>query len=197
MFVKCYLHVYEIQMFIEYNINGKQIFNAGAGSERVVAGQAPGRVSGQAAAERREVPPDRPTPYTFFFFFITLGLELSDTKVYAPSVRALLGTASHYCGAVVLESYPLHPTPYTLQTSSVSRQAAPERWEVPPDRPTPCTLHTTPSPYNLTLHPDPTPQHFTLGQAVANRWEVPPDRPAPSPEPFVYHQPPDRLFQLP
>ena len=51
-------------MFIEYNINGKQIFNAGAGSERVVAGQAPGRVSGQAAAERWEVPPDRPTPCT-------------------------------------------------------------------------------------------------------------------------------------
>ena len=25
-----------------------------------------------------------PTPHTFFFFFITLGLELSDTKVYEP-----------------------------------------------------------------------------------------------------------------
>jgi len=31
-----------------------------------------------------------------FFFFITLGLELSDTKVYEPEIRALLGTASHY-----------------------------------------------------------------------------------------------------
>ena len=29
------------------------------------------------------------------FFLITLGLELSDTKVYAPYIRALLGTASH------------------------------------------------------------------------------------------------------
>jgi len=28
------------------------------------------------------------------FFFITLGLELSDTKVYEPQIRALLGTAS-------------------------------------------------------------------------------------------------------
>ena len=41
---------------------------------------------------------------SFFFFFITLGLELSDTK----SLRALStsppGTASQYCGAVVLES---------------------------------------------------------------------------------------------
>jgi hypothetical protein len=36
-------------------------------------------------------------------FFITLGLELSDTKVYAPYIRALLGTAAQYCEAVVLE----------------------------------------------------------------------------------------------
>ena len=27
----------------------------------------------------------------FFFFFITLGLELSDTKVYEPYIRPLLG----------------------------------------------------------------------------------------------------------
>ena len=39
----------------------------------------------------------------FFLFFITLGLELSDTKVYEPYIRGLLGTASQYCGAVVLE----------------------------------------------------------------------------------------------
>jgi len=38
----------------------------------------------------------------FFFFFITLGLELSDKKVYEPEIRALLGTASHFCEAVVL-----------------------------------------------------------------------------------------------
>ena len=36
-----------------------------------------------------------------FFFFITLGLQLSDTKVYEPEIRALLGTASHFCEAVV------------------------------------------------------------------------------------------------
>jgi hypothetical protein len=34
------------------------------------------------------------------FFFITLGLELSDANVYEPSIRALLGTASQYCEAV-------------------------------------------------------------------------------------------------
>jgi len=31
------------------------------------------------------------------------SLELSDTKVYEPSIRALLGTASHFCEVVVLE----------------------------------------------------------------------------------------------
>ena len=30
----------------------------------------------------------------FIFFFTTLGLELSDTEVYEPEIRALLGTAS-------------------------------------------------------------------------------------------------------
>ena len=39
----------------------------------------------------------------FYYFFITLGLELSDTKVHEPSIRALLGTASHYCEALVLK----------------------------------------------------------------------------------------------
>ena len=38
-----------------------------------------------------------------FFLLITLGLELSDTKVYEPYIRVLLGTASHYCGAVGLD----------------------------------------------------------------------------------------------
>ena len=37
----------------------------------------------------------------FSFFLITLGLKLSDAKVYEPWIRALLGTASHYCEAVV------------------------------------------------------------------------------------------------
>jgi hypothetical protein len=38
------------------------------------------------------------------FFFITLGLELSDIKVYEPEIRALLGTASHFCEAVRFEA---------------------------------------------------------------------------------------------
>jgi hypothetical protein len=33
--------------------------------------------------EVEETPP-KANPSTFFFFFITLGLELSDTKVYEP-----------------------------------------------------------------------------------------------------------------
>ena len=39
-----------------------------------------------------------------FSFVITLGLELSDKKVYEVSIRALLGTASQYCEALVLKS---------------------------------------------------------------------------------------------
>ena len=31
------------------------------------------------------------------------SLELSDTKVYEPQIRALLGTASHFCEIVVLK----------------------------------------------------------------------------------------------
>ena len=43
--------------------------------------------------------------FFFFFFVFILGLQLSDTKVYEPEIRALLGTASHYCEAAVLKSY--------------------------------------------------------------------------------------------
>jgi len=32
------------------------------------------------------------------------SLELSDTKVYEPSIRALLGTASHFCEVVAGQS---------------------------------------------------------------------------------------------
>jgi len=36
---------------------------------------------------------------------------LSDTTVYEPSIRALLGTASHFCEVVVLK---LRPTPQVV-----------------------------------------------------------------------------------
>jgi len=39
--------------------------------------------------------------------------ELSDTKVYEPYIRALLGTASHFCEVVVLELI-TNPNPETL-----------------------------------------------------------------------------------
>ena len=42
--------------------------------------------------------------YFLLLFIITLGLELSDTNVYEPQIRALPGTVSHYCQAVVLKS---------------------------------------------------------------------------------------------
>jgi len=49
--------------------------------------------------------------FFFFFFFFTLvtgttrslSLKLSDTRVYAPQIRALLGTAAHLCRVVVLK----------------------------------------------------------------------------------------------
>ena len=34
------------------------------------------------------------------------SLELSDTKVYEPGIRALLGAVSHFCEVVVLELRP-------------------------------------------------------------------------------------------
>jgi len=38
-------------------------------------------------------------------------LELGDTKVYEPQIRALLGTAAHFCEVVVLErAKPLYST---------------------------------------------------------------------------------------
>ena len=33
----------------------------------------------------------------------SLGLELSDKRVYAPQMRARLGTTAHFCQVVVLE----------------------------------------------------------------------------------------------
>ena len=37
------------------------------------------------------------------FSVLLSSLELSDAKVYEPQIRALLGTASHFCEAVVLK----------------------------------------------------------------------------------------------
>jgi len=38
-----------------------------------------------------------------FFSLLLSRLELSDTKVYAPYIRARLGTAAHFCEVVVLK----------------------------------------------------------------------------------------------
>ena len=42
---------------------------------------------------------------SLLFFFIALGLELSDTKVYEPEIRALLGNASRFCEASAKQLY--------------------------------------------------------------------------------------------
>ena len=38
-----------------------------------------------------------------FSSLLLSSLELSDTKVYEPSIRARLGTAAHFCEVVVLK----------------------------------------------------------------------------------------------
>ena len=50
----------------------------------------------------------------FFFFFTrvtgprrSLSLKLSDTRVYAPQILARLGTTTHFCEVVFLESMSL------------------------------------------------------------------------------------------
>jgi len=44
--------------------------------------------------------------YLFFSSLSLSSLELSDTQVYTPYIRALLGTASHFCKVVVLKLRP-------------------------------------------------------------------------------------------
>ena len=59
----------------------------------------------------RRIAPIREGHLLFFFFFFTLvtgprrslSLKLSDTRVYEPQIRALLGTASHFCEVIVLK----------------------------------------------------------------------------------------------
>ena len=56
------------------------------------------------------------------FSLLLSSLELSDTKVYEPQMRALLGTASHFCEVVDLKlSMPLSDLG-AEQTSSVRPQ---------------------------------------------------------------------------
>jgi len=53
-------------------------------------------------------------PFKLFLFSSLLlsSLEMSDTKVYEPQIRARLGTAAHFCKVFVLKLFPLqgrHP----------------------------------------------------------------------------------------
>ena len=54
-------------------------------------------------------PPPSPRDASFFFFTLVTGprrslsLKLSDTRVYAPQIRARLGTTTHFCEVVVLK----------------------------------------------------------------------------------------------
>jgi len=53
-------------------------------------------------------------------------LELSDTNVYEPEIRARLGTAAHFCEVVVLKSFKPHiPNPKTLPLTPNPRVGGP------------------------------------------------------------------------
>jgi hypothetical protein len=55
----------------------------------------------QGLGVRNEGPESR---RTFVSSLLLAILELNDTNVYVPSIRALLGTASQFCEVVVLKS---------------------------------------------------------------------------------------------
>ena len=81
---------------------------------RNTAGRGGGGV--RRGAERAPRPPRRRGLLLLYY-----SLELSDTKVYEPQIRALLGTASHFCEAVVLR---LRTVPISLRTLRVIRRGA-------------------------------------------------------------------------
>ena len=74
------------------------------------------RTPSAGRAEREAGPGGEPARHqkgTPLFFFIALSslllsLELSDAQVYEPYIRALLGTASHFCKEVVLQLRTVH-----------------------------------------------------------------------------------------
>ena len=51
----------------------------------------------------------RATPESSSSSLLLTSLELSDTTVYAPQIRARLGTAAHFCEVVVLKFDPWIP----------------------------------------------------------------------------------------
>ena len=52
---------------------------------------------------------------SFFFSLLRSCLELSDTQVYEPQIRALLGADSHFCEVVVRVFFPLRATGHNLK----------------------------------------------------------------------------------
>ena len=58
----------------------------------------------------------------FFFSVLLSRLELSDTTIYEPQIRALLGTAPHFCQGVDVElrTVPLGTAQSVLSDASVA-----------------------------------------------------------------------------
>ena len=80
-------------------------------------------------------------PGVLLLSLLLSNLELIDVKVYAPYIRALLGTASQFCEVVALKSTPVGiafgvasseapGTPWALLLCRTCGEAYPEPWRV-------------------------------------------------------------------
>jgi hypothetical protein len=85
----------------------------------------------------------RPRPQPSSSFLLLSSLELSDTTIHEPYIRALLGTAPHVCQVVVLKLRPSTPDPQPQTLNP--RPSAPD--------PQPQTLN--PEPQTVNLNPKP------------------------------------------
>ena len=97
---------------------GRRVFVAGcAATRRGAGGRAPPIplywTPSRARFGKLYACPVRPVPPNPSLHYCSLSLELSDTQVYEPEIRALLGTPSNFCDVVPL------PPPST----SIGRQA--------------------------------------------------------------------------
>ena len=143
---------------------------------------------------------------TFFSSSLLLSsLELSDTQVYEPYIRALLGTAGdavprrNRCSARLPAAGPAHgrgtPTPYTLHLTPYTLHPTPYTLH-----PTPYTLHLTPDtlvPTPYTLHPAPYTLNPTTYTLHLTPYTLNPTPYTLHPTPYTLHLTPDILNPTP
>ena len=152
----------------------------------------------------------------FFSSLLLLSLELSDTKVYKPSVRALLGTASRFCEVVGqmcwtglgFDRYCLfadpgagagreddvgraprgtHPRPKPGAGPAGLHPPNTPRFTPYTLQPIPYTLHLPPHTLPHTLHPTPHTTHPTLHTLHPTHHTLYPTPYSPHPTPHIPH----------